>query len=99
MRKVITILAAFILILTACGTEEHADSTEAELDAAEAAGRRDALRALEAPQGTMAREEAFFAIRARETELRDAAHPSCADAYARAAEKVLRDSLNFDRLD
>lgn len=84
-----------MLLLSSCGAEEHADSTDAELDAAEAAGRRDALHVLRLPSGTMAREEAIFAIRARETELRDAAHPSCADIYARTAEKILRDSLGF----
>lgn len=95
MKKIITIIATIGLLLVSCGAEEHADSTDAEMDAAEAAGRRDALKALQAPHGTMEREEAFFAIRARETELRDAAHPSCADAYARAAETILRDSLGF----
>lgn len=95
MKKIFTSIALASLLLCSCGAEEHADSTDAELDAAEAAGRRDALRALQAPQGSMAREEAFFAIRARETELRDAAHPSCADVYARTAEKILRDSLGF----
>lgn len=69
------------------------DANEAELRAAAEAGRRAAAEALEFPEGSMQREGAIIRIRARETELRDAGFPSCADSFAVAAGRVLAPAL------
>ncbi len=51
------------------------------------------MKAVVEDSGSMPRERAIFAIRGRETMLRDAGFTTCADIYISEAEKVLRDSL------
>ncbi len=65
------------------------DATKEELAAAKEAGSKAAEVALAFPKGSMEREGAIIAIRARETALRDAGFLSCADSFAVAAERVL----------
>lgn len=89
MKKYSIICAFALLLATGCGTESHPDSTDAEIEASILAGHRDAERALTLPENTMAREAAILDMRSRETRLRDAGRPSCADAYAEAVESVL----------
>ena len=52
-----------------------------------------ALDALKHPAGSMKREDAVLAIRAKETELRFAGFNACADTFAASAQKILLDSI------
>lgn len=81
-------IGIFPLIMLSCSAGAP-DANEAELRVATAAGRDAAEKALEFPEGTMEREGAIIRIRARETAIRDAGFPSCADSFAVAAERVL----------
>ncbi|MDE6135767.1 MAG: hypothetical protein K2F79_09365, partial [Muribaculaceae bacterium] len=78
-----------------CGSGHPSDSTASEIEASAEAGRRHALLVLQTHPGSMEREKSILEIRVRESALRDAAHPSCADAYAAAAAKVFADSLGI----
>lgn len=82
----------FSFIFLSC-SDGAPDANEAELRAASAAGREAAEKALEFPEGSMQREGAIIRIRARETAIRDAGFPSCADSFAVAAERVLSPAL------
>lgn len=82
-------LLTFILLLACTACSGSSDATEAELEAATAAGRRHAEKALSYPAESMERERAVFGIRARETRLRDAGFEACADAYIESAAETL----------
>lgn len=83
-------LIAATVIITACAAcSNSSNSTKAELEASRQAGRKQAEYALSQPKNSLAREKAVFAIRARETRLRDAGYLDCADAYIAAADSVL----------
>lgn len=78
------------LLLFACSAcSGKSDASDTELEAAAAAGRRHAEKALSYPDSSMEREKAVFGIRARETRLRDAGFEACADAYIESAAQVL----------
>lgn len=62
----------------------------AELRAASLSGDSIASRVRSLAPGSMQREDAILAIRARETELRTAGFPSAADSFAAAAERRLK---------
>lgn len=76
-----------------CGS---ADNSSRAMRAADASGRRDAAEIMSHPAGSMNREKGVFAIRARETELREAGLDSCANAYARGAYTVIDSILNAE---
>ena len=80
-------LFAIMAVLKACKDDDG--TSPASLAYAASCGHRDALEALQQEEGTMAREGAILAIRARETAIRDAGYEECADSYARAAEETL----------
>lgn len=93
MRYIIFCITAFFAVIAAgCGGNGAAGISEADRLAADSAGRRDAAIAASAPRGSMERENTLFAIRARETRLREAGYDEAADAYVAGAEKVLADS-------
>ncbi len=64
--------------------------TDADLRASRAAGQRDAAVVLAADSASFERDRAVFAIRARETRLREAGFGVAADVYVEAAAGVLR---------
>ena len=78
-----------------CGTS--ADNSGPAMKAAAEAGRRDASEVMAHPSGSMDREKGVFAIRARETELRESGLDSCANAYARGAYAVIDSTLNAEK--
>ena len=87
------ILYPLVCAAVALGACNNSAATEAEMELARATGRADAMKAVVEDSGSMPRERAIFAIRGRETMLRDAGFTTCADIYISEAEKVLRDSL------
>ncbi len=90
MRNIIFIITAFFAVIAAaCSGSGSSGISEADRAAADSAGRRDAAIAVAAPQGSMERENTLFAIRARETRLRDSGYDEAADAYVAGAESVL----------
>ena len=78
-----------LLIIGRTSAEEARDSSDADIAAASARGREDALQAASMPAGSMQREGAILEIRARETSIRDAGFPTAADSYAAAADSIL----------
>lgn len=62
----------------------------AELAAASAAGTEAASGVALTRPGSMERQNAILAIRARETEIRHAGFPTAADSFAAAAERRLK---------
>lgn len=86
MRFLFTIIACACLV--ACG-DATPDANDAELEAAAAAGRDMGENAASLPENSMAQQNAVLAIRARETAIRDAGYPSCADTFAIEAAKKL----------
>lgn len=86
---ILIIIAVFVVLATACGGGSA--DTDRAIAAADSAGRRDAAIAVAAPAGSMERENTLFAIRARETRLRQAGYDAAADAYVAGAETVLAD--------
>lgn len=80
-----------IIFLAACSNSNEA--TEAELEQAADAARRDALKAVALKQSVMNCEKAIIAIRIRETELREHGFESCADTYRDVACSILKDSM------
>lgn len=88
-------LAVLILsgMLGACA---GGDGSRRATEAAEETGRRDAREAMSAPANSMEREKGVFAIRARETGLREAGLDSCANAYARGAYEIIDSVLRTE---
>jgi len=79
-------------MMPACS--DNADkATLEELALAADTGCRAAERAIALPVGSMARENAIFAIRAKETELRMAGFDACADTFAAVAGKIILAAL------
>ncbi len=74
--------------MTSCG-DATPDANDAELEAAAAAGRALGERAAALPENSMEQQNAVLDIRARETAIRDAGYPSCADTFAIEASKKL----------
>ncbi len=89
MKYLFSILFAFSLLACADGRLPDG-STQADIEASRKAGERDANTALSFGEQSMQREGAILAIRAKETRLRNAGRPYCADAYVAAADSVLR---------
>lgn len=75
------ILYPLVCAAVALGACNNSDATEAEMELARATGRADAMKAVVEDSGSMPRERAIFAIRGRETMLRDAGFTTCADIY------------------
>lgn len=73
-----------------------ADSTVEDIEAAIMAGTDAGNAVVAAKSNSMERERAIFDIRARESQLRNAGFPSAADAYADAAEKVMKEAGVFE---
>ncbi len=79
----------FILLLIASCKDAHPDSNNAELEAAAAKGREMGAAAAALPHNSMEQQAAILEIRSRESAIRDAGYPSCADTFAIEAEKEL----------
>lgn len=106
-RRVLT--AIFVVALCAVygllSYERHSaaqavpECNPAELAAARRSGDAAAAAVAVTRPGSMERQYAIMAIRARETEIRSAGFPSAADAFAAAAEQRLTsDGVLTDRL-
>ena len=89
MKYLLPVVALCVAAMCACNASE---ATEAEMELARTTGRADAMMAVAEPEESMQRERAVFAIRGKETMLRNAGFAVCADIYVAEAEKVLRDS-------
>lgn len=87
MKAARILLISLTAALSACSNGTNA--TDAELELSRNAGSEHARKVLALPENSMEREKAIFAIRARETRLRDAGYEDCADAYIHAAAGVL----------
>ena len=87
MKKLVLIFALFSMV--SCSQPIAPDANEAEIDAAKQAGVKMAQEALSKQEGSMEQENAILKIRARESELRNAGFPSCADSFAVSAERTL----------
>lgn len=84
--KLITLL--FITIaLTACA-DSHPDANDAELEAAASKGREMGAEAATLTPNSMEQQAAILEIRSRESAIREAGFPSCADTFAIEAEKA-----------
>ncbi|MDE5629293.1 MAG: hypothetical protein K2I69_07010 [Muribaculaceae bacterium] len=92
MRHLSIIAILLASICFSCGNT-RSEANDAELEEAAATGRSMALDALKHPAGSMKREDAVLAIRAKETELRFAGFNACADTFAASAQKILLDSI------
>lgn len=79
----------FIAVVMASCTADSSDANPAELEAAARAGREAGAFAASLPPNTMAQQEAILDIRAKETKIREAGFPSCADTFAVEAAKML----------
>lgn len=82
------ILFFLVISLTGC-KDSHPDSNNAELEAAASKGREMGAAAAALPDNSMAQQAAILEIRSRESAIRDAGYPSCADTFAIEAEKEL----------
>lgn len=82
------LICTALFLLPAEGQES--DSTSEEIAAAVVAGTEagDAVAATQ--PNSMERERAVLAIRARESQLRNAGFPTAAESYAGAAEKAMK---------
>ncbi|MCM1067345.1 MAG: hypothetical protein NC418_07225 [Muribaculaceae bacterium] len=96
-RKLLTLLwfaAAALIVWIHLNRPGLAASTvecnAAELHAATLSGEAAAAAVIDFPAGSMQREDAILAIRARESELRTAGFPTAADSFAAAAERRLK---------
>ncbi|MCH5220844.1 MAG: hypothetical protein J1F05_00725 [Muribaculaceae bacterium] len=83
------VILSFVLIRSVSANDVR-QCNEAEMAAAAESGKTAGEKVLETAPGSMQREEAIFEIRARETEIRAAGFPTAADAFAAAAEEVMR---------
>lgn len=93
------LLAAItIAILAGCSTRTDDGCTQADLQAAAAAGARDATAAASTPDKSYSRDSALIDIRARETRIREAGYGSAADAYAASAAEVLAQNGLIDSI-
>ena len=81
-------LVAICLIACAC-SDSTPDANDAELEAAAEAGRNMGERAAALPENSMEQQSAILEIRARESAIRNAGYPSCADTFAVEAAKTL----------
>ena len=79
----------FITIALASCSDPHPDSNDAELEAAAAKGREMGAAAAAMPLNSMEQQGAILEIRSRESAIREAGFPSCADTFAVEAEKEL----------
>ena len=86
MRKIIVLF--MLAAMTGC-KDVTPDANDAELEAAAEAGRQMGTEAASLPDGTMDKQRAILEIRAKETAIRDAGYPSCADTFAIEAAKKL----------
>ncbi len=86
MKYAIIILAA--MATASCG-DATPDANDTELEVAAAAGRAIGEHAAALPENSMEQQNAVLDIRARETAIRDAGYPSCADTFAIEAAKKL----------
>lgn len=92
MKRFIHIISAVaMLFFLSCGN--GTDATDAEMELASKAGRRDAMKAVEARNSVTECEKAILEIRIRETDMRRCGFETCADIYRDAARQVLQDSL------
>ncbi len=89
--------ASLLLAAAACGGGGGIfSSSSPNIEAAEARGREDARKAVEAPAASMQREHAVLEISSRRERLRATGDTAAASAYARAAEAVLDSAGVFD---
>lgn len=92
--KYCTLLFLLLPLISSCGHKaEGASPTELAISASK--GRSEANAALALPAGSMEREDAILAIRARETQMRMAGFEQCADTFAAAAREVLSEDPDF----
>lgn len=84
--KLIALL--FIILSLSCCTDPHPDSNEAELEAAASRGREMGASAAALPHNSMEQQAAILEIRSKESAIREAGFPSCADTFAIEAEKA-----------
>lgn len=87
---IISFFTLSTLFISAC-----TGSSDADIQKAEEAARRDVAKVAEAPDGSMQREHAVLAIRVRENALRTAGYDSEADKYIEVASNLLIDSLRL----
>lgn len=90
----VIIISAMTLLSRSCGTgwsflRGGGDFRRPVATAIER-GRADAMKAIEAPAGSMERQKALLGIRALEHRLRQAGHGHAADDYLNAATDMLR---------
>lgn len=90
----LVIIAVMAIVSRSCGTESGlirgGGDFRTPVPSAIERGRADAQRALDAPAGSMERQEALLDIRAREYRLRRSGAPRAADDYLDAATDLLR---------
>lgn len=87
------ILLFFLIITLSSCKDSHPDSNNAELEAAASKGREMGAAAAALPHNSMDQQAAILEIRSRESAIREAGFPSCADTFAIEAEKELMMSL------
>lgn len=90
--KLLNALIVFALMSIVSCSRTADGCSNADIEAARAAGIRDARKALAADSASFERDGAVLDIRARETRLREAGFNIAADAYTTAAENVLRNN-------
>lgn len=87
-----TVVVFFVIFSLVPSSGGIPASTDDEITVAAAAGTEAGNAVVALKSNSMARERAVLAIRARESQLRNAGFTSAADAYADAAEKVMKDA-------
>lgn len=90
MKLLPAFLAATALMLGACSNHEGADAPHPNDILAASHARHDALRAIEAPEGSMAREGAILHIRATQEAILSAGDTAAAIVYTDTATALLR---------
>ncbi len=90
----VIIISAMTLLSRSCGSGwsflRGGGDFRRPVEAAIVRGRADAMKAIEAPAGSMERQKALLGIRALEHRLRRAGHDHAADDYLNAATDLLR---------
>ena len=79
--------------LWSCGGGIDNPKSSAAIDSAAAHGRLDAMIVADSTATVMDRERAIFSIRYKEAHMRAMGYDEAADAYIKAAEEVIPDSI------
>lgn len=90
-RLTLLLAAVAVCVWLFCGRDSRpeCDTNTAGLRAAAEAGEQAAAAVALTADGSMARENAVIAIRARETAIRDAGFPTAADTFVASAHRRL----------